>query len=176
MFSRCAHVCRPVLIAWMVCAAPSALAQAPDPSLPALDVFKRVASDPTTYAPAIVVGVGLHLDWKSSQVFFRHGFVEQNPAFTVSGRANDTPISHGAGNRKIREAVFVNLGTSLLNNVTVALVERALIDRHPTHRKLVRGLGWTERIAFASWVSYRQSAAHFRQWQRNNELARQLAY
>ncbi len=143
---------------------------------PVRGVFKRVAFDPTTYAPAIVSGVAQHLDWKSSQVFFQQGFLERNPAYTVSGRADDIPISYEVGNERIGRAVFVNLGTSLVNNVAIALVERALIERHPEHRKLVRGLGWAERIAFASWLTYQKSAMHFRQWQRNRELERQLGY
>jgi hypothetical protein len=64
----------------------------------------------------------------------------------------------------------------LLNNITAAALERVALERYPTRRKLVRALGWTERIAFASYLSYSQSALHFRQWQSNDALARQLGY
>ena len=172
---------RPLFRVLPVCAAllagPSVFAQAPPvrPS-PFVEVFKRVAFDPTTYVPAVLSYEAHHLDWESSQVFFDHGFLEGNPEFTVSGRANDTPISYSAGNRQITKTVFAALGTSLLNNVAVAVVERAVLARYPTHRRLVRTLGWAERIAFASYLSYNESAVHFRQWQRNSDLARQLGY
>ena len=31
-------------------------------------------------------------------------------------------------------------------------------------------IGWIERFSFASYLSYRLSSAHFRQWQKNQEL------
>ena len=174
-FTRMALV---VLAAWMVCGALPAFAQAPDESSPLSvgSIFKQVVSDPTTYTPSIVTAGGQYLDWKSSQVFFDHGFLEQNPTFTTSGRENDAAVGYGTGNWRIARSAVVNLGPSLVNNAATAIIERALIKRYPTHRKLVRVLSWTERIAFASYASYNRSAASYRQWELNRERARQLGY
>ena len=167
-----------VCVMCLACSGMSVLAEAPPTAQPSplLDVFKRVVFDPTTYAPGLVAYEAHHLDWSSSQVFFEHGYLEDNPEFTLSGLAHDVPVSYAAGNRQIAKTGFATLGVSLLHNTAVAVLERAAIERFPGHRHLVRVLGWTERIAFASYLSYSQSAVHFRQWQRNGDLARQLGY
>ena len=72
--------------------------------VPAL--VKSVLFDPTSYVPAIVAWESTRLDWQSSQVFFQHGFLEQNPRFTVSGRANDSAVGYAAGNRLIVTDAF----------------------------------------------------------------------
>jgi hypothetical protein len=36
-------------------------------------------------------------------------------------------------------------------------------------------LGWIERTAFASYFSYVLSEQHFRQWQKNEAMARQIS-
>ena len=56
-------------------------------------------------------------DWKTSQVLFANGWVEQNPRFTVSGRANDVPVSYEEGTRRIRRAALTVLQYSAANNV-----------------------------------------------------------
>lgn len=137
---------------------------------------KSVLFDPSTYAPAVISYKAQRLDWDTSQVLFQAGWVERNPRFTVSGRPNDAPISYAAGNRLIRQDAVDLLKTSLLNNVTVAITERALSARFPEHRKLFRVLGWIERISFASYVSYLASVEHFRQVDRNRQLAREHGY
>jgi hypothetical protein len=141
-----------------------------------LDVVKRVALDPTTYAPAIVAWGGTRLDWGSSQIFFQNGWREQNPRFTVSGRGNDIPVGYAAGNRKILKDSVWNLRLSLVNNVSEQLIEGLLIRRYPAHRRLLRTLGWIERIVAASYWAHQLSADHFRQWQANERLARGLGY
>jgi hypothetical protein len=140
------------------------------------DLIKSVMFDPTTYVPAIVAWESTRLDWQTSQVFFQHGFLEQNARFTVSGRANDTAVDYAAGNRLIVTDAFMNLAGSVANNVTDRVIERGLLRRYPTHRTLVRAVGWIERGAVASYVSYLQSASHWRQWQQNQLSARQLGY
>ena len=86
------------LMVAMVCSAPTgAAAQDSDRPSPVLDIVKRVASDPTTYVPAALAYEAHHLDWKSSQVFFQHGFLEHNGEFTLSGRPDDTPVSYARG-------------------------------------------------------------------------------
>jgi hypothetical protein len=172
-----AGMCYTALAVLMVCSVPTATAaQDPDRPAPVSEIVKRVALDPTTYAPAVVAYEAHHLDWKSSQVFFQHGFLEHNGEFTVSGRADDTPVSYAAGNRTIVVTSVGVLRTSLIHNVSGALIERLLVERYPRHRTLLRRLWWIERMAFASYVSYRESAGHFRQWRRNEHLARQLGY
>ena len=175
-FARMALVVVAALTAATVLRASPVLAQDPEPASPVLSILKQVVSDPTTYAPSAFTGTAQYLDWKSSQVFFQHGFLEENPDFTASGLAGDTPVSYGTGNWRIARSAITNLGPSLANNTVAAIVERVLIKRYPTHRKLVRAVSWAERIVFASWATYRQSAASFRQWELNDERARQLGY
>jgi hypothetical protein len=140
------------------------------------DVVRRVVLDPTTSAPAIVAGEATHLDWRSSQVFFRNGSVEQNPRFTISGRGDDTAISYAAGNRRILKDAIANLQLSLVNNVSAHVMERLLMPRYPRRHKLLRTIGWIERSTVASYWSYRLSAGHFRQWQENERRAGQLGH
>jgi len=168
-----------VMLAVML-VAPGAFAQgesepaAPDSSSLAWEVTKKTVLDPTTYTPALLSYGATKLDWDSSQVFFRHGFVEQNPRFTVSGFSYDVPISHAAGNRRILKDTVGILSMSVVNNVTTNVLENILIKRYPDQRKLLRTLGWIERIGFASFWSYRLSADHLRKWQENERLARQF--
>jgi hypothetical protein len=142
----------------------------------AWDVTRAVLIDPTTYAPAIVSHEALRLDWKSSQLLFAHGWVEQNPRFTVSGRPNDVPVSYGEGARRIRRTALTLFQYSALNNLGVGSLERLLIARYPSRRKLFRALSWVERIAYASFVTYRNSADHLKQAGTNRRLAREYGY
>lgn len=140
------------------------------------DVTKRVLLDPTTYAPAVIFYPSQYLDWVSSQPFFRNGYVEKNFDFTVSGRPNDTPVSFGDGNRKIVRNTLINLSTSMVHNVTEQMLERKLIERYPERRKLIRTLGWIERIAVSGYLAYYTSAPHYRQWRENERRARELGF
>jgi hypothetical protein len=154
----------------------AAAAYAQDRASIAWSVARQITFDPTTYAPAIISHTAERLDWKSSQVFFQHGYVERNPQFTISGRPDDVPIGYGAGNRIILGNALKDLGSSAINNAGVAVVERLLLARFPNHPKLIRRLGWAERIAFAASLASVQSATHFRQWRENERLARELGY
>jgi hypothetical protein len=140
------------------------------------DVTRGVLLDPTTYAPATLAYTAQRLDWKSSQVFFEHGWLEQNELFTVSGRPNDVPISYGAGVRVIRSNALSILQASIVNNLAAGVGERLLVARYPTRRKLWRTIGWAERIAFASYLSYMSSADHWRQIKKNGRLVEQYGY
>ena len=140
------------------------------------DLTKSVVFDPTTYAPAAISYTSMKMDWKSSQPLFRNGWVEQNHRFTVSGRPNDVPVSFADGNKKIRHMALMHLQESVINNVATNLFERVLVQKYPQHRKLFKTLSWIERIAFSSYMSYVASANHFKQAQRNNELALQYGY
>jgi hypothetical protein len=137
-----------------------------------LSVAKSVLFDPTTYVPATLSYTSQRMDWNTSQVLFRAGWVEHNSRFTLSGRPDDTPISYDAGNSQIRRAALIHLQESIVNNVAAQIFERALIQQHPEHRKLFKTLSWIERISFSSYVGYLASVDHFRQVQRNQELAR----
>jgi hypothetical protein len=134
----------------------------------------RVAADPTTYAPTIVVYAARQLDWSSSQVLFTHGYAEANPRYTVSGRPNDTPIGYAAGNRRIARETIGLFGWSVANNFSSAAIEGVLIRRAPRHRRLIRTLGWIERTAFDSYWGHRLSKPRFDQWRANVRLAREL--
>ena len=156
---------------------PPASAQDPPPASFVSDVVKGVLFDPTTYAPAMVSYGATRLDWDSSQVFFRLGFVEHNARFTASGVSDSVAVSHGAGNRRIAtDSLGILLRLSVAHNVTERVIERALMQRYPAHRKLVRVVGLVERIAVASYLSMALSGRHIRQWQQNERLARQLGY
>jgi hypothetical protein len=140
------------------------------------DVTKAVVFDPTTYAPATLAYTSMKMDWDSSQTLFRNGWVEQNHRFTVSGRPNDKPLSFADGNSKIRNMALLHLQESIINNAATNVFERVLAAKYPQHRKLFKVLSWAERIAFASYVSYAASANHFKQVERNRQLAIQYGY
>ena len=167
---------RLALITLMILTPAIASAQAETDSNMFWDVTKAVVFDPTTYAPATLSYTSMKLDWESSQVLFRNGWVEQNRRFTVSGRANDLPISFEDGNKRIRQMAFLHLQESIVNNAAANIFERVLAQKYPQHRTLFKVLSWIERIAFASYVSYAASANHFKQTERNRQLAIQYGY
>lgn len=167
---------RLMLLSMMVLMPAIASAQAETDTNVFWDVTKAVVFDPTTYAPATLTYTSMKMDWDSSQTLFRNGWVEQNHRFTVSGRQNDRPISFADGNRKIRNMALLHLQESLINNTAANVFERVLAERYPQHRTLFKVLSWVERIAFASYVSYAASANHFKQAERNRQLAIQFGY
>jgi hypothetical protein len=65
---------------------------------------------------------------------------------------------------------------SAANNAGVAVAERLLLARYPCRKALIRALSWAERIAFASALTYRNSADHLRQASTNRRLAREYGY
>jgi hypothetical protein len=165
-----------VLITLIVVAPTAAFAQEERrPSL-AVSTLKGVVLDPTTFAPAVIAYDATMRDWNSSQLFFSRGYFEHNERFTISGRPNDLPVSYGDGRQRILSDAVVILEMSLANNLGSRLFERALLDRFPTHPKVVRAIGWLERSVFASYMSYRLSAAHYRQAADNERRARELGY
>jgi hypothetical protein len=165
-----------MLLSMMILTPAIASAQADTDSNVFWDVTKAVVFDPTTYAPAALSYKSMKMDWDSSQTLFRNGWVEQNQRFTISGRPNDLPVSYAEGNKRIRQMALLHLQESLVNNTAANIFERVLTDKYPQHRKLFKVLSWTERIAFASYVSYMASANHFRQDGRNRQLAIQFGY
>lgn len=138
------------------------------------DIAKRVALDPTTYAPAIIGYDATMRDWNSSQPFFRAGFVERNSRFTINGLPNGVAVDYATGKRQIRTDAIGNLGMSLANNFASAIFERALTERYPEHRKLIKVLGWVERIGLSSYLTYNMSSQHYRQWRQNERTAAQI--
>lgn len=169
--------CRIVLIAFALAfGAVSANAQTENARPFGWDVARAVLIDPTTYAPALIVNEAMQQDWKTSQVLFVHGWLEQNPDFTRSGLANDVPVPYREGTRRIRGAAFTVLGYSVVNNLGAAGLERLLITRYPERKTLIRCLSWAERIAFASVLTYNNSARHLRQAAANRRLALEYGY
>jgi hypothetical protein len=140
------------------------------------DVITRVVLDPTTYVPAALAYDATMRDWRTSQPFFQHGFYESNARFTVSGLPNDVAISYGAGQRIIRADALESLKRSAVNNLAEQIIERVLVNKYPNHRKLVRAIGWAQRISFASFKAYRLSSPHYRQAGQNERLAKQLGF
>ena len=159
----------------LLMAAPAS-AQEPQPQKLLDAVTRSVLRDPATYAPALAKFSGMQLDWESSQIFFRHGFVERNERFTVSGRSNDVALSHGAGNRKIVLDSLIVLARSAPANFAQRSVEQLLIRKYPSHRKALTVAGHITRLAGSSYLTYATSFAHFQQWRRNERLARELGF
>jgi hypothetical protein len=130
--------------------------------------------DPTTYAPGLLTYDATMRDWNTSQPFFRNGFLERNARFTISGFSNDKPVSYDTGRRQILTDSLSVLAVSAVHNFSERVVEGAVGDSHPNHRRLVAALGWVERSAVASLMSYELSGPHYRQWRRNQQLSAQL--
>jgi hypothetical protein len=135
-----------------------------------------VVFDPTTYAPALISYDATMRDWNTSQPFFRNGYVEHNARFTISGRPNDTAVGYTVGKNQILKDTLTTFGTSAVQNLSSRLVERALLAKYPEHRKIVKTVGWIQRIGMASLMSYHLSAAHYRQAAHNASRARELGY
>lgn len=165
-----------VLISLCVMTPRPASAQEQPKSNIVLDVAKSVLFDPTTYAPATLSYTSQRMDWKTSQALFQQGWLEHNKLYTVSGKPDDRPITFDAGNRQITKMALLHLQESVVNNVSTQFFERVLADKYPQHRKLFKTLGWVERVGFASYVSYLASVNHFKQSQRNVEMARDYGY
>jgi hypothetical protein len=138
------------------------------------NLLRQVALDPTTYLPAVLSYKAMRLDWDSSQVFFANGYLERNPRYTRTGLPNGMPVSYGVGTDRIRSSAFRTLQVSVINNVANRVTERLLERAMPNHPKVVKTLGWVERIGFSSYLSYVRSAPHFRQWKQNEQMARQM--
>jgi hypothetical protein len=138
------------------------------------DTVKGVLLDPTTYAPAVIGYDATMRDWNTSQPFFRSGFVEHNERFTVTGRPDDTPLSYTVGRNQIFKDAVAAFGVAAAQNATSRLVERALLQRYPDHQKVVKTIGWIQRISVASLMSYHLSADHYRQAQLNAQRAADL--
>jgi hypothetical protein len=160
----------------LVLAAALASAQTEERRPFAWDVARAVLVDPTTYAPALISYESMRQDWKTSQVLFAHGWLEQNRRFTISGRANDVPLGYSEGTSRIRGAALTVLRDSAVNNLSARLIERLLVARYPHRKNLIRTLSWVERIAFASLLTYSNSADHLRQASSNRRLAREYGY
>ena len=138
--------------------------------------IKATITDPTTYAPAAVLYGSMMLDWNSSQPFFRNGFVEDNPRYTVSGLPHDLPLSYSAGKTQVLKDALALVPSMMVNNAASHFLERTLIRRHPQHRKTLHVLGVIQRVSLSAFISYRLSASHFGQWQTNQRLASELGY
>jgi hypothetical protein len=171
-----------VAAAFILCFAVEASAQGNDnsenTSIPGLAVHSAVETlkDPTTYVPATMLYVSSRLDWNSSQVFFQHGDVEENPRYTISGLPHDAPLSYGAGNTRLLEDALSIASVSFVNNTVAHFTVDALAIRNPEHRKLWKTIGWIERTAVASSLSYVLSVRHFEQWKQNEQVAAQRGY
>jgi hypothetical protein len=113
-------------------------------------------------------------DWNTSQPFFRNGFVEQNARFTRSGRSGDIAISYEAGRSRILRDSLSVLAVSAVHNFGTQLIQQGLRERYPEHRKMVSVLGWIERSAVASAMSYALAGPHYRQAELNQRMSNSL--
>jgi hypothetical protein len=165
---------RVLCVALVVLLPSGALAQGDDSGSAVGTIVRRVLLDPTTYAPAAIAYDATMRDWNSSQPFFRNGYFEHNPRFTISGLPNDRPVSYAEGRQRILKDALVHLELAALHNTFENIVEHTLVSRFPEHRKLFRVLGWIERGAYASYASYVLSSQHYRQWRANERLAAEV--
>jgi hypothetical protein len=163
-----------IVAGFVLCSAQFVSAQGDNRSSPFVDVVKGVVLDPTTYAPALIGYHSTMKDWNTSQPFFQNGFVEHNARFTVTGRPNDTAVSYTVGKKLILKDALSTLGVAAAQNATSRIVERALLARYPEHPRVVKTIGWIQRISVASLMSYRLSAGHYRQAQVNAQQAAML--
>jgi hypothetical protein len=85
-------------------------------------------------------------------------------------------VSYRAGQRIIRADTLESLKRSAINNFAEQIIERVMVNKYPNHRKLVRSVGWAQRISFASFKAYRLSSPHYRQAGQNERLAEQLGF
>lgn len=140
-------------------------------------LLKKTFLDPTTYAPAGLYFTAAKLDWDSSRPFFIHGWKESNPNYTISGKPNDWPISHAAGNRKMifRETLPL-LGISALTNFGLNALEDIATHRDPKRKKFNKFIFTVTKIGLAGFSSYIWSKPNFHQWQKNRRIARELGY
>ena len=138
------------------------------------NISKSVLLDPTTYVPAGISYTATRLDWNTSQPFFARGYIERNPRFTLTGQPNDVPLSFADGNKRILTDTLMVMQMSAVHNLGVQSLERMLIAKNPEHRKLIKTIGWIERIAVSSYWSYRLSEQHWAQWRENQQLASSL--
>jgi hypothetical protein len=143
-------------------------------SLNVAGVMRSVALDPTTYAPALLSYDAMLRDWDSSQIFFANGFREWNERFTISGMPNDVPVRYEVGRQRILKDAIVTFQLSVLTNFAVRTTEALLVERYPDQGRLIKTLGWIERVGLASFISYRLSAAHYHQARHNAALAQSL--
>src|SRR5436190_11291945 len=86
-----------MILTLVLASAPFASAQDEKRSSASADVVKGVVFDPTTYAPALIGYDATMKDWKTSQPFFRNGYVEHNERFTITGQPNDTALDYMLG-------------------------------------------------------------------------------
>ena len=136
--------------------------------------IKATFLDPTTFAPAAFTYDGTMRDWNTSQPFFRNGFVEMNARFTRSGRPGDLAISYEAGRNQILRDSLSVLAVSAVHNFGTHLIQTGLRERYPEHRRLISALGWLERSAVASAMTYGLAGPHYRQAKRNQQMITQL--
>jgi hypothetical protein len=140
------------------------------------DVIKGVVFDPTTYAPALISYDATMRDWNTSQPFFQNGYVERNARFTLTGLSNDRPVSYQIGRNQIMRDTLTTFGVSVIQNTTSRIVEQALMAKYPNHRKMVKTIGWIQRIGIASVMTYKLSAPHYRQAGINAQQAGELGF
>lgn len=133
---------------------------------------KEVVADPATWTPTSLFWVATQGDWNSSWVLFRQGgYIERNRDYTLSGKSYDTPISFGAGSRKIACASVGILGRSILVNVGAQASVHFLSQRFPAHKRFFTTIGWVVRIG-GGVILGKDALPHFTQWRRNNYLSR----
>ena len=136
--------------------------------------LKLTFLDPTTYVPALFTYDATMKDWNTSQTFFQNGFLERNARFTVSGFSNDRAVSYEVGRNQILRDSLSVLAVSAVHNFSERLIQESLRERYPEHRKMVTALGWIERAAVSSLLSYELAGPHYRQWRQNQQLSMQL--
>lgn len=134
-------------------------------------IARQVLTDPTTYTPAVANYVFSRLDWASSQPLFARGYLEQDPAFTLSGRADAAPVPDGVGRQQILMNAWLVLGWSAAANVGARVLERQLRARDPEHARRWRAVSLALRVGVAGVLIDADVLPHVRQWRTNLAMA-----
>ena len=140
------------------------------------DITRSVVFDPTTYAPATLAYTSMNLRLAELSAAVPQWLGRAEPSFYGERPAERYSRQLYGRERKIRQMALLHLQESIVNNAAANIFERVLAEKYPQHRKLFKVLSWMERIAFASYVSYMASANHFKQAERNRQLAIQYGY
>lgn len=125
--------------------------------------------DPTTYVTPSLYLHSAHQDWSSSQPYFRAGWLESNPRFTISGQPDSIPVSYEDGEEIIRRDAIQHLAISYIHNTTSRFFQSALERHYPSHKKLIHWVGLMERIGFCSFNAYIYSHQHYHQAHLNHK-------
>ena len=128
-----------------------AQAQVETPRPFAWDIVRGVLIDPTTYAPALISYEAIRQDWRTSQVLFANGWLEENPEVHRQWQSERVPVSYDEGTSRIRRsalAILQVLGRQQCEQQSCRAPARcALSTSEETHPRALVGRADCVRLA-----------------------------